>query len=312
MKRTPMLFALLAALVAAVTAAAAGSFPNVISLPTGFQPEGLAIGKRHTFYTGSTVTGVIYRGDLRTGMGAVLPQSGGTGRSATGIAADNRNRIFVAGGMTGQAYVYDARTGATLATYNLAPAGTPAGGTFVNDAVVTRKAVWFTDSRRAFLYRVPLGRGGALGAQGDVVQVPLSGDFQLAANFNLNGMDATRNGKALIAVQTNLGRLYRIDPATGAADVIELTGGDLQFGDGLLLRGRTAFVVQNQLNRVAVVRLSADLSSGTIVGYLTAPGLLDVPTSIDAHGGRLYVVNARFGTPNPQSASYTVVQLPKS
>jgi sugar lactone lactonase YvrE len=306
MPRSPMLvLAALATLLVAVTAAAA-PFPDPIALPPGFQPEGIAVGKGHTFYVGSIPTGRIYRGDLRTGEGAVLPLAE-SGRNAIGIEVDNRNRIFVAGGGTGQAYVYDADTGQSLAEYTFASAGPT---TFVNDLVVTKDAAWFTDSREAVLYRVPLARNGALPDPTDVEEAPLVGEFTLAPMNNLNGIEATPDGKTLIAVQSNLGRLYRIDPDTGYADIIELTGGDVEFGDGLLLDGRTLYVVQNRLNRIAVVRLSPDLGSGTITGYLTHPQF-DIPTTIAEHGNRLYAVNARFGTAGQQPAAYSVIQLRK-
>ncbi len=296
--------AALAALVVAATAAGA-PFQRVIALPSGFEPEGIAVGKRNAFYVGSIATGAIYRGNLRTGAGTVLPPAE-PGRIAAGITVDDPNRLFVSGARTGQGYVYDARTGASLAQYDLGPAGT----SFINDVALTKDAAWFTDSLGAVLYRVSVARNGALGDQEDVEEVPLAGDFELATGFNLNGIDATPNGKTLVAVQTNLGRLYRIDAATGEAELIDLGGGNVMFGDGILLDGRTLYVVQNQLDRVAVVRLSPDLRAGTIVGYLTDPEL-DVPTTIAEHGKRLYAVNARFGTPQPERASYSVVQLRK-
>lgn len=303
MKRlTVVMLVVLSALIAAAPAPAR-PFPGVIDLPAGWQPEGIATGGGNAFYVGAIPTGAIYRGDLRTGMGrvAVPPRPG---RMAAGIKVDARERIFVAGAFTGQAYVHDACTGTTLAEYQL---GTP-GATMVNDIVLTKDAAWLTDSFRAVLYRVPLARNGTPGRQSDVQEVPLTGDFELAAGFNANGIDATPDGKTLIAVQTNLGRLYRIDPATGAADRIELSGGDVAFGDGLLLAGRTLYVVQNELDRVAVVRLSPDLRSGTIVDHLTHAAL-DVPATIAKHGNRLYTVNARFGIPAPETAPYAVVQL---
>jgi sugar lactone lactonase YvrE len=301
--RTLVLLAVSALALAA--SASARPFPEVIALPTGFQPEGIAIGRGTTFYVGSIPTGAIYRGDLVTGEGAILvpPQPG---RMAIGLAFDRRNRIWVAGGPTGQGYVYDGRSGETLAVYQLAE-GPP---TFVNDVVVTRDAAWFTDSLKAVLYRVPIGRNGSLGSQGDVDVVPLTGDFVLQPGFNVNGIDATPNGETLVVVQSNTGQLFRVDADTGRADRIELAGGDVRFGDGILLDGKTLYVVQNQLNRVAVVELARDLGSGTIVDHLTHPEL-DVPTTIDEFGRRLYVVNARFGTPNPGSAEYSVVQLRK-
>lgn len=302
--RTLALLAMLAAVVA--LPASAQRRPEVIALPTGFQPEGIAIGKGRTFFVGSIPTGAVYRGNLRTGEGAVVvePQSG---RSAVGLAVDRRHRVFAAGGATGRGYVYDGETGELLAEYQLA-AGPP---TFVNDVVVTRDAAWFTDSQRPVLYRVPISRNG-LGSQSDVQEVTLTGDFVFQPNaFNTNGIDASPDGKTLVIVQSSTGQLFRVDAETGSTDRIELAGGDVAFGDGILLDGKTLYVVQNRLNRVAVIKLHrGKLSSGTIVAHLTHPAL-DVPTTIDEQGRRLYVVNARFGTPNPGSAEYSVVQLRK-
>jgi len=303
---------LAAALCAAAVAATASNadhgkgksshrFPAVIQLPTGFQPEGIEIGKRTTFYVGSVATGAIYRGDLRTGEGAVFIP-GAAGRSATGIEFDH-NRLFVAGASTGNAYVYDARTGALLQTYQLATAPT-----FINDVVVTRDGAYFTDSSKPVLYKIPFGRGGSLGA---AQTVPLSGDYTHVAGFNLNGIDATRNGKALVAVQSANGRLYRIDPTTGVARTIALANGEsVPNGDGILLDGKKLYVVQNQNNAIAVIRLSPDLTSGVVRNRITDPNFR-VPTTIDELGDRLYAVNARFGEPNPGSLAYQVVQVRK-
>jgi sugar lactone lactonase YvrE len=293
--------AAVAVVLAGGSSAARTAFPQVIQLPRGFQPEGIEVGKGTTFYVGSVANGAIYRGNLRTGAGAVLVP-GASGTSATGIELDNRNRLFVAGAATGQARVYDARTGALLRTYTLATAPT-----FINDVVVTRTAAYFTDSRKAVLYRVPIGRGGAVGA---AQTVPLSGDFILQTGFNLNGIDATPNGKTLIAVQTSTGKLFRIDPATGVTREISLGGESVPNGDGILLDGKTLYVVQNQSNRVAVIALAANLASGRVVTRLSDPDFA-VPTTIDAHGRRLYAVNARFGVANPSQAEFQVVQLAK-
>ena len=78
-------------------------------------------------------------------------------------------------------------------------------------------------------------------------------------------------------------KLFTIDPETGVADEIDLNGYDLSNGDGLLLRGRTLFVVQNRDNKVAVFRLSRNLTEATFVRALTDPDL-DVPTTIDRDG----------------------------
>lgn len=292
---------LVAAIVSGGAPAAPQAFPDVIQLPRGFQPEGIEVGKGTTFYVGSVANGAIYRGNLRTGAGAVL-KPGETGRAATGIELDNRNRLWVAGAGTGKAYVYDAKTGALLRTYTFATSDT-----FINDVVVTRSDAIFTDSRKAVLYHVPIGSGGALGASHTI---PVIGDFVLASGFNLNGIDATRNGKTLIAVQSNKGKLFRIDPASGVAREILLDGESVPNGDGILLTGKTLYVVQNQLNRVAVIKLASDFGSGSVVTRLTDSDFA-VPTTIDDLGRRLYAVNARFGITNPGAAEFQVVQLSK-
>jgi hypothetical protein len=117
-------------------------FPEVIQLPTGFRPEGIEVGRGATFYVGSASNGAIYRGNLRTGTGAILVP-GAAGKAATGIELDRRNRLFVAGAGTGNAYVYDANGAALIRTYNLGTAPT-----FINDVVVTPDAAYFTDSQK--------------------------------------------------------------------------------------------------------------------------------------------------------------------
>ena len=222
---------------------------------------------------------------------------GASGRAATGLEfADGR--LYVSGASTGKAFVYDARTGALLREYQLASG---IGPTFINDVVVTNSGAYFTDSRRAVIYRVPTNLAAAQ-------TIPLTGDFQLVAGFNLNGIDATPNGKTLVAVQTATGKLFTISPATGATQEIELHGASLVNGDGILLHGKTLYVVQNRDNQIAVVRLSSDLTSGTVTRTITSASF-DVPTSIARHGSRLYAVNARFGTASGADATYSVVPV---
>ena len=47
-------------------------FPKNIALPNGFRPEGVTVGKGGEFYVGSLADGAIYKGDLRTGEGAIF------------------------------------------------------------------------------------------------------------------------------------------------------------------------------------------------------------------------------------------------
>lgn len=303
MRRLTLLAAwvLFAAAVLAAPLGAARGFPERIPLPDGFQPEGIAIGNGDTFYVGSIPTGAIYRGSLRTGEGAII-NPGGAGRSSVGVEFDH-GRLFVAGGATGNGYVYDADTGALLATHDLATETT----TFVNDVVVARDAAYFTDSRNPFLYRIAAGKHGG---GSSVERIPLTGDIRYTTGFNANGIDATPNGKTLVIVQSNTGKVFRVDPTTGRTTEIRLSEPVVN-GDGILLDGRTLYVVQNRDNKVAVIRLDPHLTAGTVVTHLTDPDF-DVPTTIDEFGNRLYAVNARFTTPPSPTTDYWIAQFHKA
>ena len=303
-------FALFAAVTALLATAATGSagavYPDTIALPNGWLPEGIAIAPGGTFYAGSRANGAVYGGSLRTGEGAIVVP-GQAGRVAVGVDYD-RGRLFVAGGGTGDGFVYDAETGATIATYDFATAGP---GTFVNDVIVTRTAAWFTESRSAVLYKVPLAPGGTPGPTFETV--PLTSPSPATPPANSNGIDATPNGETLIIVQSDPGKLFTVDPQTGVADEIELTGmsGNVINGDGILLDGTTLYVVQNRLNQIAVIELETGLGAGAIVGLITSPNF-DVPTTLDEFGKWLYAVNARFTTPPTPDTTYTVVQVEKA
>ena len=131
------------------------------------------------------------------------------------------------------------------------------GPAFINDVVLTHDGAWFTNSSAAELYFLPLGPSGELPDASGILTVPLSGDWeQVAEQFNANGIAETTDHQALLVIQSADRRLlFRVDPATGVATTVDLGGADAPNGDGLLVIGRTLYVVQNVLNTVAVVRL---------------------------------------------------------
>jgi len=276
------------------------AFPDEIALPDGFRPEGIAI-RGTTGYFGSLADGDLYAADLVTGQGRVISE--GPGTPSVGLKIDHRDRLFVAGGPAGEARVVAAGTGEVLATYPFT-----AGASFINDVVLTPEVAWFTDSSNPVLYGLPLSANGDLPAAADVNVLPLGGDYQHVAGFNLNGIARTPDGAALLAVHSASGTLYRIDPASGDATVVDLGGSVLVNGDGLLLRGRTLYVVQNRLNQVAVVALDRAGTLGAVIDVLTSPAL-DVPTTVAAHGSSLYLPNARFTTPPTPTTPYTAVRV---
>jgi sugar lactone lactonase YvrE len=304
MRRTihVLVLALTLTVLLASAALAAPNWPGRIPLPDGFQPEGIVSGNGTTFYVGSLANGAIFQGDYRTGEGDLFV-TGDAGRIAVGMSFDRSSGyLFVAGGPTGTARVYDTRSGELVASYAFAGAG------FVNDVIVTRTAAYFTDSAQPQLYVVPLGKNGLPADPSEVITLPLTGEWQQVQGFNANGIEATPNGKELIVVNSARGALFRVDPATGVATRINLGGAVLTNGDGLLLQGKTLYVVQNRLNQIAVVELAPNLASGQVVNTLTDPDFR-VPTTVASHGNTLYAVNARFGTPPGPNVDYDVVKV---
>ena len=250
--------------------------------------------------------GPVYRGDLQTGEGDVLVPAQ-DGRAAIGLKYDERTGLlFVAGGPTGFAYIYNGETGENVTEIPLTTAPS-----FINDVVVTKGAAYFTNSFQPTLYRVPLENNGQLPSTPDVEEIALVGDYQFTPGaFNANGIAATPNGKTLIIVNSTEGALYNVDPTSGEATLIDLGGGSVPNGDGILLQGKTLYVVQNRLNQIAVIELNSDLTVGTIVDTITSSDFR-VPTTIARFGDSLYAVNARFGTPPTPDTEYEFVRVPR-
>lgn len=180
---------------------------------------------------------------------------------------------------------------------------------FINDVVVTKDAAYFTNSFQPELYRVSLANNGELPPVPTSTAIPLGGDYQFTpGGFNANGIDATPDGKTLIIVNSADGALYNVDPTTGVATLIDLGDDAVPNGDGILLQGKTLYVVQNVMNQIAVVELTPDFTSGTIVDTITSSAFR-VPTTIAKFGEALYAVNARFDTPPTPSTEYEVVRV---
>ncbi|MFL6123394.1 SMP-30/gluconolactonase/LRE family protein [Actinophytocola sp.] len=273
-------------------ASAAPALPATITLPAGFRPEGVAIGSAPVAFFGSLANGDIYRVDLKTGAGRVISE--GPGTSSVGLKLDGRGRLYVSGGAAGDARVVDTRTGAVLESHQLAT-----GTTFINDVALVGGSAWFTDSNNPVLYRLTCGT---------VTNVPITGDFVYAEGMNANGIAPTPDGRGLLVVQSNTGKLFRV----GFDGVSRQVALDyiLTNGDGLLLSGRTLYVVQNRFNMVAVLQLDRRGTSASLVRTVTDPRF-DVPTTMASFGNRLYLPNARFTTTPTPTTEYTAVAIPK-
>jgi hypothetical protein len=291
---------LLVALVGALAATAAAARPaEVIVLPGATSAEGIAAGRGTTFYAGDLFAGDIFRGDVQHGTAALFIDAP-AGRQAVGMVADTaHDLLFVAGGFTGQGYVYDTGTGATVATYQF---GSPPAS-LINDVALTKDGAWFTDSFQAKLYFVPVSATGVPGPSSTLTLTGPAADT--SGDFNLNGIQATSNGKTLVVAHSSNGALYTVDPVTGASATI--TGVSVPNVDGIVLDGTKLWAVRNFDNQIAKVRLSPHLTSGVVEEIITSD-LFQVPATAARFGSRLAVANAKFDTGFPPTApQYEVV-----
>ena len=274
-----------------VAAAQAGP-PDRIKLPRGWQPEGITTDGAK-LYSGSLANGAILRVDPVTGKRKLLAR-GKDGRKAVGVEYDRRRDVlWVAGGETGVIRAQDADTGRVLRTYRMPPAS----ARFVNDLVVTRRALFATDSEQAELAVIKFRKKSHK-------RVPPKSALQ--DGFDLNGI-ATTHGR-LVAVQSNTGTLFRINRRTGVTRAVDLGGKTLVNGDGIEPGRRVLYVVQNQLNQVAVLHLNRTVTRGHVRRTITDADF-DVPTTAALVGRSLYLVNARFSTPPTPDTKYWITRV---
>jgi Cu-Zn family superoxide dismutase len=276
-------------------------------------PEGIALDSAGAaFYTASAATGAVIRVALDSrkattiaAAGTVLPAE--PFPAALGMKLDNANRLWLAGGRTGRMAVLDARTGTVLKRFQ-----TPASSSsLINDVALVGEAAYFTDSLTPTLWRITTAshRIGELEAWIEFAGTPL----QYGSGANLNGIAATADGRHLIVVQMNKGLLYRVGIGDRQIAPIDAGGAALTGADGLVLDGRTLYVVRQTEQEIVTMELSDDLTTGRVLGRFKDPALA-WPATAAKQGDRLLVVNTQF---NKRSAAnpdkpFAVLSIPLS
>lgn len=289
--------------------------PDVYCLPgdqAGSKFEGIGLDeRRNLFYVSETTGGEISRG--RVGDPQASPWLAGNGTdgryTARGIDVDTAGRVFIAGGPNStdhpgepDLWVYS-RDGSLLAALR-----SGAAGAVFNDVAVARDgAAYFTDSSvTPRIFRVA-ERNGIWTIQ---TWLDASGTIPTQPGFNLNGIVATSDGRALVVVQST-GALWRVDLSTRAVVPIVLdglTGADLAGGDGIVLRGKKLYVIRNFPRVLVELRLTDQFTGATFVKAVPTDPARVFTTAKYAHG-RLLAVDSKFdeavGAP-----PYQVVALP--
>ncbi len=269
------------------------------SLPaSGVYPEGVAF-ERDTrrFFVTSLTTGAVFRGSLNEPAVAEFLPGGADGRTnAVGLKTDDDGHLFVAGGGTGKVWIYDSESGALLFTFD----NQKAGATFLNDLAIDPSGdVYVTDSSEATLWKIP-SEAYVTGAPttAAMTAVPLQAPYAQGEGFNANGIVASRNGKYLLVVQSNTGKLYRVAVSDDSVKEVALTGGTLANGDGLELRGHTLYAIRNSDRLLVKIRLGGKFGRGRIVSERTDLSF-KFPTTLALTGRRALVVNSQFDRGGP-------------
>jgi len=272
--------------------------------------EGIGLDERRgTFYVSETTGGKISRGNIhRDAAKPWLDGNGTDGRyRARGITVDHDGRVYIAGGPNGtdpdhpgmpDLWVYSPH-GKLLAALD-----TGVENAFLNDVTIGPDgAAYFTNSNKPQIFRVAKSRSGWQVS----TFVDASNTIDQQEGFNLGGIVATRDGRALIVAQGNVGALWRIDLRTKAVTPIAHPQSDLVNADGLVLKGNTLLVIRNFSRIITTLKLSDRWTEATLIEE-TATDQDRVFTTGKLAGNRLYVVDSKFDE-TPSQPPYQVVVL---
>jgi sugar lactone lactonase YvrE len=283
--------------------------PAEVTFPEGIAHDPAAA----TIYTASALTGALVRVNLKTRASEIVAAPGvlvpggmtTTFPAVLGMKLDRRNRLWIAGGASGKFFVVDSRSGKVIKQL----AVPDPSKSLINDVALVGSAGYFTDTRTPTLWRIE-AKGSDIGGLEpwlDFNGTPL----QYYSGANLNGIAATPDGQSLIVVQMGKGLLFKIDVKSKTVTAIDTAGADLTGADGLVLDGRTLYVVRQTAVEIATVQLSQDLTKGTVVNRFKDPSLAWPATAVKV-GDRLLVVNTQFNTRNEKKETkpFTVVSVP--
>jgi Cu-Zn family superoxide dismutase len=283
--------------------------PDEISFPEGVAYD--AAGK--ALYSGSAATGAIVRLALDSNQSTIVSAPGALWTAdpfpaLLGMKVDGSGRLWVTGGRTGRMAVIDTRTGNVVKKFQ----STTPDKSLINDVVVTATGAYFTDSFMPTLWHVGT-KGGTVGDLEPWVEFTGGPLEYTSPGANLNGIAATPDGRTLIVVQMNKGLLFRIGVEDKKVVPIDVGGEALTAADGLVLDGRTLYIVRQGEQEIVTLELSADLSKGRVRARFKDPALM-WPATAAKVGDRLLVVNTQFNkrTTKDPVTPFSIIGVPLS
>jgi sugar lactone lactonase YvrE len=282
----------------------------VVGTSGGSKFEGIGVDERTgAFYVSETTGGEIHRGQARRAdTQQWLDGDGSDGRfTARGVTVDDAGRVYVAGGPNGidhpgapDLWVY-ARDGRLLTALR-----TGVANAFLNDvAIGPDGAAYFTNSNAPQVFRLAQQRG----TWSVQTWADATGTIATAPMVNLNGIVVAPDGRSLVVAQSNLGKLWRFDLGSGAVSLIDIGDANVVTADGLVLRGRTLWVVRNRSHVLTTLHLGPNAATARLVSEQpTDPGR--VFTTAKLAQGRLLLVDSKFdqtvGLPPYQVVAFDV------
>ena len=301
----------------AIAAVQAGQQPQITQYPLPpdvTYPEGIAYdAKAGAVYTGSAATGVVIRMALDSKSATVVAPAGSVVPAEPfpallGMKIDPAGRLWIAGGRTGVMAVVDPRSGKVLKSFE----SPNKGKSLINDVAIAGGNAYFTDSFTPTLWRVAV-HGDHIAELEPWLQFAGSPLEYAAPGANLNGIAVDDAGRNLVVVQMNKGLLFRIGIADKRITPIDIGGESVATGDGLVLDGRTLYVVRQGEQEIVTVELTPDLGKGRVVSRFKNPALAWPATAVKA-GNQLLVVNTQFNkrsTKDPVTP-FSIVGVPVS
>lgn len=243
------------------------------------------------FYVSGARDGTLYRGHPDNAELEVYLPGGADGRTmAQGLRLDRRGWLHVMGGTTGQLWVYDTADRSLVRRFDTGLRT----GTFVNDVTFDAEGnAYATDSYAPVLWRIrardlrPSTQPGTPERFVDLTDSVV----RYQDGFNLNGITLARDGRSLLTIQSNTGKLFRIDLDRRDAAEVPVTGGVLTSGDSLTPVGNRLLVTRNAVDQVATLELGA---SGARVSRTYTDATLHHPTAATVHRGDVLVPNSQF------------------
>ena len=288
----PYVSAVLAALVLSLVPATAAQAKSVdYDLPMGgvlLEGIGLADDGSTFYVSGVNDGGNVYRGEV--GEEDLELWYDGSDTTGRGIDVDPEGRVFVAGGPTGTVRIFDA-SGALLTTV-----ATNTAGSFLNDLWVGPDgSVYVTDSSLPMIWRITEGADGWqiepwLDVSPTITYTPSTADF------DLGGIVTTKDGEFLLTSQGTTGQLWRIELDTQEIVEVDLAGESIVNADGIVLKGKKLWVVQNFLRQVSLFKLDSDAESARLERVQQTPADKTLTTA-KLTRGRLLAVDSQFGFP---------------